>query len=216
MQMVAQPEVIADRSVVRNEAVVLVHGLASAPLVMQLLKQRLARYGYATRPWGYASILRDIEHHGQRLARFLEQQDQTPGLRHLHLVTHSMGCIVARYALNLYRPKNLRRMVMLAPPNRGSHVASALAPLLGRLCKPLVQLKDEEDSFVNRLRSPERLEVGIIAAAWDSVVRLSSTQVDWQADHMVVPALHTGLLFRDDVARQVHNFLQRGQFLPRP
>jgi triacylglycerol esterase/lipase EstA (alpha/beta hydrolase family) len=211
-KMETDPSLQDELPSLQNELVVFAHGLASAPLVMVPLAGRLAKLGYQTRNWGYFSIRHSIEYHGRRLADLLRKLDETPDLNRVHLVTHSMGCIVARYALREFQPRKMSRMVMLAPPNRGSHVASLLAPYLGRLCKPLDQLRDNSDSFVNQLSGVERLQVGIIAAAWDTVVQPSSTRVDWQADHLTVRAMHTGMLFRAEVARQVHAFLRQGHF----
>ena len=202
----------ASRSELGSQAVVLVHGLASSQMLMKPLSWRLQRYGYRARTWGYTSILHSIEHHGRRLAKFLRRLDEDSRVDSLHLVTHSMGCIVARYAFQQFLPRKTRRIVMLAPPNKGSHVASSLSRYLGLVCKPLDQLRDTEGSFVKKLEGVDRLEVGIIAASRDYVVPLSSTRVDWQDDHMVISAMHTDLLFRRETARQVHQFLQEGRF----
>lgn len=195
-----------------KQLIVLVHGLASATVLMKPLAWRLRHYGYQAKTWGYFSIGHSIERHGEHLADYLRRLDASDSIERLHLVTHSMGCIVARYALQRFVPRKTDRMVMLAPPNKGSHVASFLSRYLGGFCRPLEQLRDTEGSFVRELRGVQQLKVGIIAAAHDYMVPLSSTQVEWQADHTVISALHTGLLFRRETARQVRSFLQLGRF----
>ncbi len=64
---------------------------------------------------------------------------------------------------------------MLGPPNSGSHIARRLAASLGRFCPPLHELSDAPDSYVNRLDQPTGIDLGIIAAESDRVVKLTST-----------------------------------------
>ena len=104
-------------------------------------------------------------------------------------------------------------MVMLAPPNRGSFVASLFAPVLGQLSPPLRQLTTDETSFVNRLAEPRGIEFGVIAAARDHLVALSSTCLPSQADHIVAPGRHAAVLFQRDVVEQIVTFLGTGRFL---
>jgi triacylglycerol lipase len=194
-----------------HDAVILVHGLAANRLIMAPLARALAAGLGKILNWGYSSLWSPLEQHGRNLAAQLRQLDQSHGGR-IHLVTHSMGGIIARLALAEYRPERLGRLVMVAPPNRGSHVAARLAPWLGRICPPLVQLADCEGSFVCKLPPPEVPELGVIAAATDYLVRESSTRLGCETDYIVLPGLHSSLLFQPETAEQVRHFLEHGQF----
>jgi hypothetical protein len=46
----------------------------------------------------------------------------------------------------------------------------------------------------------------------DGTVAVAETQLDGLADHVVVPASHSGLLFSEEVARQAAAFLREGRF----
>jgi len=196
---------------VRKETVVLVHGLAAPRWVMSPLGRFLGCSGFGVVNWGYASIRRSIEWHGEALRERLEQLVNS-SVDRCHLVTHSMGSIVARCALAGGGRPNVGRVVMLAPPNHGSHVARRLAPYLGFACQPLRQLSDDSASFVRGLPQPDALEIGIIAAASDAVVPLASTRLACQRDHIVLPGRHGLLPLRPDTARQVLTFLREGRF----
>jgi len=196
----------------KRSAVVLVHGLAAHRLVMLPLAKRLACDFGRVVNWGYRSIWSPIAVHSDRLAEFLCKLDETDSVDAIHLVTHSMGGIVTRLALERYRPTKFGRLVMIAPPNGGSRVATFLKPWLGRVCPPINQLTDDRGSFVQSLPIPSDLEIGVIAASGDYMVKESSTHLPCEADHIVLPGLHSSVLFRRDTAEQVKSFLLGGRF----
>ena len=194
------------------QLVVLVHGLAANRLVMRRLAKSLGRVFAATINWGYHSLWSPIERHSRELAALLRRLDKERQHDRIHLVTHSMGSIIGRLALAEYLPERFGRFVMIAPPNRGSHVASLLAPLFGRVCPPLVQLANHHSSFVCSLPPPVVNDLGIIAAETDYLVWEDSTRLGCERDHIILPGLHSSLLWRPETAVQVGHFLKYGQF----
>jgi triacylglycerol lipase len=199
-----------------RQLVVLVHGLAANRLVMRRLARSLGKVFAATVNWGYQSLWSPIERHSRELAALLRRLDHEQQHERIHLVTHSMGSIIGRLALAEYLPKRFGRFVMIAPPNRGSHVAGLLAPLLGRICPPLVQLANHDSSFVCSLPPPVVNDLGIIAAQTDYLVWEDSTRMGCERDHIVLPGLHSSLLWRQETAVQVGHFLKYGQFHREP
>lgn len=197
-----------------RKVIVLVHGLGAHRLMMWLLGRRLARQGYRVINWGYRSIRRTIETHGRDLYRELVKLENDPSVEEFYLVGHSMGSIVSRTALTNGRFEKLHRMVMLAPPNRGSRLATMFGPLLKPICSTIDQLATRPDSYVNCLPLPQNLEIGIIAAQYDGLVHLDSTYLGIERDHLVWPfTLHSGVLFRLGVATQIVHFFNHGEFL---
>jgi pimeloyl-ACP methyl ester carboxylesterase len=196
----------------QKQAVVLLHGLAANRLVMFRLSKILTDTGFHTVNWGYRSTRGSIESHARAFHNHLN--DLASEGRHdlVHIVGHSMGSIVARRAISLSQPANLGRLVMLGPPNRGSHVARKLSWPLGRVCPALRELSDAPHSYVNQLDEPGNLEHGIIAAAEDRVVKLPSTYLASQKDHIVLPGHHGVLPWRRETAKQVIHFLKHGKF----
>jgi len=205
--MVSQPVVARN-----GDTVVMVHGLAARPIVLFPLARTLKSSFGQIINWGYPSLWSRIETHGKRFAELLQQMDEAGDNGRIHLVGHSMGGIIARLALADYLPRRLGRFVMIAPPNRGSRYARHLAPHLGRLSPPIAQLTDEHGSFVCSLPPPSGPEIGIIAAKSDFMVSLQNTRLGCEADHIVLPGLHSSVLWRRETAEQVRHFIEHGCF----
>lgn len=197
-----------------SDALILIHGLGAHWLVMSPLARRLEKQFGRVINWSYSSLWSRIERHGQKISEQLQQLDDDPKVERIHLITHSMGGIVARLALANRVPTKMGRMVMLAPPNTGSHVARSLAPVLGRLCPPLVQLSDEQQSFVASLPPPAQIEIGIIAARSDFLVAEPRTHLPTEKEHIVLSGMHSSLIWRKETAEQVATFLSSGKFRP--
>jgi pimeloyl-ACP methyl ester carboxylesterase len=195
-----------------RDTVVLVHGLGAHPLVMLPLARWLRESYQEVVNWGYPSLFSPIERHGEKLAALLRELDKKQNEGRIHLVTHSMGGVIGRCALTSYTPGRLGRFVMLSPPNRGSRLASRVAPYLGRVFAPIRQLTDERESLVCSLPPPAVAEVGIIAAQFDLLVHEPSTHLDGERDHIVLPGFHSTYLWRRETADQVRHFLEYGCF----
>ena len=194
----------------------LVHGFLANKYVFTLLARRLRARGYLTETWGYWNMQCSLLVHAERFAGELAVLDADPRIDTVHLVGHSMGCIIGRAALARYRPAKLGRFVMLAPPNRGSFVATATARTFGRFLKPVAELSEAEDSLVNSLPMPTGVDIGVIAAEFDALVAAPSTRPDVPHAHVTVPTWHTGLLFRRETADLVASFLASGRFPAQP
>jgi pimeloyl-ACP methyl ester carboxylesterase len=213
-------------------AVVLLHGLNRTQLSMAPLALALRRHGYAVRNRYYHTRAATIEQHADALLERLRDDDASSGGGPVHFVAHSMGCIVVRCALARCAPGDVPRsrpgrFVMIAPPNRGSELAARLAgkavwdAVLGG--RALAQLG--RPATLDAWGSPP-IPFGVIAGGrgdgrgWnpllpgddDGVVTVACTHLPGEADHIVLPALHTTLPWRRDVARHVLHFLASGRF----
>lgn len=197
-----------------NDSILALHGFCGDRLVMYPLCRKLRRRGYKVTNFGYRSIWKTIEHHAAKLRKAAEAIEADPGVERFHLVGHSMGSILIRVMLQEYQPEKLGRIVMIGPPNRGSHVATRFAPFFGWLSTTLCQIKDSEDSFVNSLErqiDPDH-ELGIIQAQTDFVVRPENTRLPEALEYVMLPGFHSSVLVRDACAMQVDHFLQHGAF----
>jgi pimeloyl-ACP methyl ester carboxylesterase len=195
-----------------REWVVLVHGLGGNRLWMKPIEWRLKQAGFNTWNWGYNSLVGGVELHGKALLNALQDLEERDDCECVHLVTHSMGSILARFAVTRRKFSKLQRMVMLGPPHAGSRVARNLAYVFGPFLQPLYELSDDASSLVNSLPEPAELAIGVIAARRDRVVSIASTKLTTLTDHLTVDSGHNSMLLRADVADYVTRFLSSGKF----
>src|SRR5581483_9780319 len=146
----------------------------------------------------------------------------------IHFVTHSLGGIILRQYLSTHCLDNLGRVVMLAPPNRGSEIIDRLKgnPLSRIILGPVAaELGTGADDLPRRLGALN-FECGIIAGDRslnpflshslsgpnDGKVTVESAKAEGMRDFIVLHSTHTWLLWRERTVRQVHCFLKSGQF----
>lgn len=194
------------------ERVYLLHGFAACPVQMLRIARRLQQHGYAIRNWGYPSLRRRIAFLADQLREDIEEVAARQQVARIHFITYSLGSIVLRKLLTGTPPVPCGRIVMIAPPNRGSHVARWASTLLRGLCPVLRELSDAPSSLVNQLNEFQSAEVGIIGGSGDWVVRQRSTHLPHEQDHLVVRGGHLSLPFLKTCADQSVHFLQHGRF----
>jgi triacylglycerol lipase len=101
--------------------VVLLHGLARGHGSMARLGRYLRAHGFDTASRTYPSRRHSIAYLAGEITEWIVEQ---AGDRGVCAVTHSMGGVIVRH---LHDPRiHWERIVMLAPPNRGSQLAAAI------------------------------------------------------------------------------------------
>jgi len=195
-----------------SELVYLLHGFGGRPVLMSRVASFLRRKNYAVRNWAYRSMRETISDHTHRLRDELERIAANGRYEHIHFVTHSLGGIVVRHLLCESVLSTFRRIVMLAPPNSGSHMARIGSMFLRGLCPVLREISDGTTSFVNRLSTPPLCEIGIIAGSGDWVVSQNSTHLPNERDHIVLCGGHLRLPFLRTCVQQTEHFLRHGTF----
>lgn len=201
-------------------AVILVHGLWMGGWIMQGLRLRLARRGYAASTFSYASFAQSLEEHASRLAARIGEVPQPV----IHLVGHSLGGLVILRCLRNHGERRIGRVVLMGTPVRACMAGRRLEHRFAgeRL---LGASRDIWRSLPEVFRP--RCELGVIAGShpWglgrmlmrlpgtnDGVVRLEETEAAGMRDRVVLPLSHSGMLASARAAREVAAFLERGAF----
>ena len=195
---------------------------------MAAMARALTRAGYVVHRVWYPSRSESLDRLAEGWVGPVVRACSSGSGRRIHFVTHSLGGIVLRQYLAAHEVPNLGRVVMLAPPNRGSELADRLSR--GRLFRAVLgpsldELRTTPDSAVNRL-GPACFPVGVIAGDRtvnplftallpgpdDGKVPVARTVLDGMADHRVVHASHTWIMSRREVIRLTERFLRSGRF----
>lgn len=210
------------------EMVILLHGMARGKGAMKPLENFLAKNGFSVINTGYPSTREPVETLAEVHLGAMVEHCRRKGAHKIHLVTHSLGGIVARQYLQHHDLPLGSRIVMIAPPNQGSELADKLRSLfLYRwLNGPAGQvLGTEPDSLPNRLK-PISGEIGVIAGnfswnplfSWmipgedDGKVSVRRAKLSEMTDFCVVGSGHSFIMRHPQVLGQVAAFLKTGRF----
>ncbi|MDK2976825.1 MAG: hypothetical protein PWP06_1300 [Candidatus Marinimicrobia bacterium] len=206
--------------------VILVHGILGFPEVFALLEWRLNQAGYETLNFFYPSTEKTIREHGEDLALWIKAQTKQDTIL---LITHSMGNLVAREMHHAHPEISIYRWLMVAPPNQGAQSADLWNKI------PLYRWWTDTPGQELRLSNthahykhlpPPSCEFAIIAGGMkneigfsllldgddDGKVRVVETQLPGYADFMIIPQVHTGLLFNKETFLQADAFFRTGRF----
>src|SRR5262245_18407280 len=206
--------------------VVLLHGLARGHGSMAKLGTYLRAQGFETWSHTYPSRKHSITYLASALADHIAE---AAGERPLHAVTHSLGSIVVRH---LNDPRlQWTRIVMLAPPNQGSHLAAGMVrnPLFRWFYGPAASELADATAW-----PPPPAPFAVIAGtrsraltnptSWtmarrfpagtrnDGTVAVEETKLPGMTAFAEVDATHTWIMDAQEARRLTLAYLQNGRF----
>ncbi len=200
----------------KNESVILVHGLWMFPWTMGKLTRGLRRAGYQTQDFGYSTTGRPFAENVDALVACINSRPEEV----VHLVAHSMGGILCMRALPRVRKSG--KLVMLGSPINGSSVARALHRrkwhkwLLKEATEPLINGVTEGQSLRPTAMLAGNMHWGVgrlvkhMDRASDGTVAVQETEADWIDAHRIIHTNHLGLLTNKKARKWVLHFLQHG------
>lgn len=210
-----------------STVIVYVHGLWVTGREGFWLRRRLERdLGATALVFAYPAAAGDAASNARALAEYLRAVRADT----LHLVGHSLGGLVIVQMFEEYvgGPERLPpgRIVLLAPPLRGSRAARNLARLpFGRAIMGPGAAEELLMPRAHRWNGARELGViagdlgfglgrlvGTLGGPSDGTVRVEETEIDGAADRVVLRASHSGMLFSAAVARAAGTFLSTGRF----
>ncbi|MFP6753233.1 MAG: alpha/beta hydrolase, partial [Pirellulaceae bacterium] len=191
---------------IKGKVVLLLHGLGRTRGSMEELRKHLDQQaGLTAISLSYASTRTSIEQHARALSSVIKN---IPQASEIYLVGHSMGNLVIRHYLSGKDPPDPRimRIVMLAPPNQGSALATLFKD--NHLFHIFWGTSGEQiavnwDKLAKKLATPE-CEFGIIAGGNiksffnnplikgedDLVLRVEETRLAGACDFVIIPSYH--------------------------
>jgi len=221
----------------KGDYVVLIHALVKCSWGMYKLEKSLASEGYEVINPSYLTRKYNIEDLAQKFLEKTLRKFCTDPKKKIHFVTHSLGAIIVRKYLETNSRLNIGRIVMIAPPNRGSEFADFLKSnfFTKKLYKIIfgpvgLQLGARKNSYVNtRLEKTIKYETGVIAGNYclnpfapffikganDGLVSVSSTKIKGMKDHITLPCGHKFIISSEECLNQVSYFLNYGHFYHR-
>ncbi len=208
-----------------RESVVLVHGLGRSGASMAVLSQRLDRAGYHVAIASYDSRATTLADQAARIGAVV--RECCARAMRVHFVGHSLGGLLIRRHLADDPPPNLGRVVLLAPPNRGSHFADWLSdvPIATDVLGPVGRALGTDSADIPATLPPPAYEMGIVAGTRsvhpigpaaipgpdDGVVSVEQTRISG-VPMVVIPRSHAFIATSRHAADAVKRFLATGSF----
>lgn len=210
--------------------VLLVHGILRSTGTFSALEEALIEAGFDAVAISYPSSRSTIEEHAEGLAQLLDRQE---GSETVSFVTHSMGGLVVRHLLAReaawQRRIEVRRVVMIAPPNQGSAIARLLEDIPAyRLVYGAAgqQLTPETAARIPALDYPFAIVAGgkgddggfnpLLPGDDDGTLRVAETRLEGATDFLVVPEIHALISNHRETIRATINFLKHESFKAAP
>ena len=216
----------------KGDYAVLIHGLYKFPFAMSQITKALDQAGYCVVNFEYESRRYSIDEVATSfLPQFIKKYCTDPKKK-INFITYSVGGLVLRRFLEKDKLFKLGRVVMIAPPNHGSELATFLKKYLNFIYKFVCgqigqQLGTDKNDYINKiLKQNVNFDLGIIAGRGalspfsyfmidgihDGMILVESTELQGMKDHIIIPASHSFILFFRFTAKKVLDFLKNGNF----
>lgn len=208
-----------------NETIVLIHGFLGASWNLQYHEHMLKEAHLNATSWDYPSREKTIQMHAKDLVAYLKAEADKHPQRSIHFLTHSMGGLVLRAAIN--HPDcpieaKSGRAVLLVPPNQGSIWGRRLGDWQVVCAVCLDQSGRElltQDSFDYLGEFPSTMQIKVIAGNQsfnpflsvpnDGIVTVEETFLNTPHEHMIIDQEHHFILMSKRASQLVLEFLLR-------
>lgn len=212
-----------------TELVVLIHGIKDSPFMMRRIEHYVYDRGYSVLNFDYESTKIPMD------SIIIDLNDELSYVKskynNIYFVAHSLGSFVVRGYLKQNPGEKYSNTVLIAPPSKGSILAERFEdfPLFEWMFGEAGQkLGKGYDDYWREYPAPT-IPFGIIAGGLgtkhginplipgddDGTVGVQETIIDGYQDFIIIPGLHSSLLWQDEVLEQTLYFIQHNQFKER-
>jgi triacylglycerol lipase len=212
-----------------QEVVIMLHGLWRSVRAMRPMANYLSNHGFSTVNVPYSSFRHDLDTLVSVVNKEIEpwvKQGRT-----IHFVTHSLGGVVVRRLLEKLEESQIEqvgRVVMLAPPHRGSEIVDWLRSSRLRSIKgvlgPAGKFLSSEEMAKQSEEFPSGVEAAVIMgeksaipffrklldASNDGIVSVEKGRLFGIKEFKVVHADHTFISSEPEVMELTARFIDRG------
>ncbi len=221
--------VCCSSSVVANECVILLHGMARSSTSMESMAEAIDAAGFTAINIDYPSREYPIEELApMAINEGLSLCEAVGATEQVHFVAHSLGGILVRQYLKDNEIENLGRVVMLGPPNQGSKAVDELGSVPGFdwINGPAGRQLGKGPESVPLQLGPANFELGIIAGNRtidpitsavldnpdDGKVSVEDTKLEGMDDFIVVEHSHAFMMRLQRPIELTIQFLKFGHF----
>ena len=214
--------------------VILIHGLGRLKSSMTKLEKAFTNADFDVVNWSYSSTklnITDIAHNLYDIFKINAKNHNK-----VYFVTHSLGGIVVRRMMAIFKINNLDGIVMIAPPNNASAFARWILkyPIIKTIMGPAGQ-ELMGKKHIEKICAVPKSGVMIIAGtksfsinnpnSWisqsvlekphDGTVTIEETKLPDMEKFITVKASHTFIASNSDVIRETVEFLKHKSLFPR-
>ena len=214
--------------------VILIHGLGRFKSSMTKLEKAFINADFDVVNWSYSSTKLNITDIANKLYGVVKVNSEN--YSNVYFVTHSLGGIVVRRMMAIYKINNLDGIVMIAPPNNASAFARWILkyPITKIIMGPAGQ-ELMGQKHIKKICAVPKSGVMIIAGtkslsinnpnSWisqsvlkkphDGTVTVEETKLPNMEKFITVKASHTFIASNSDVIRETVEFLKNKPLFPR-
>ncbi|MCP4763186.1 MAG: alpha/beta hydrolase [archaeon] len=214
--------------------VILIHGLGRLKSSMTKLEKAFTNAGFDVVNWSYSSTKLNITDIAHKLYDVVKTNSEN--YSNVYFVTHSLGGIVVRRMMAIYKINNLGGIVMIAPPNNSSAFARWILkyPIIKTIMGPAGQ-ELMSQKHIEKICAVPKSGVMVIAGtkslsfnnpnSWisqtvlkkphDGTVTVEETKLPNMEKFISVIASHTFIASIPVVIKETVEFLKNKSLFPR-
>ena len=174
---------------IKRTPIVYIHGYQESKNVFNSMDNYLTKMGFESGFFSYDSN-EGVETSAELFAKFLEESrtyylDKGLKVQSFDVICHSMGGLVARYYTcsdNYWKASDVNKLIFIATPHKGSHIASIGASIYDDLgirdLQPDSQVIKEEFPKMFNKGLNSTIQTANILGEYDEVVTFDSSSLD--------------------------------------